>query len=547
MPCCNDTDRTNVQHESVPTSNWSLLQENLENRQYEEKQMTAIEISTGASSPVLELNLIDLIGWEGIPWHKVTKTVRRLQMRIAKAYREGKYGKVKSLQWILTRSFYAKLLAVKRVTENQGAKTSGVDNIIWQTPKQKMKAALSLKRRGYKTQPLKRIYIPKKQKGKLRPLSIPVMQCRGQQALHLLALEPITETIADKNAYGFRPFRSTADAHGQCFITLSKRNSAQFILEGDIESCFDTISHEWLLKNTPMDNAMLKKWLLAGYVEKGELFPTKCGTPQGGIISPSLLTVALSGLEQAVKSAALKHGDKVNVCIYADDFIITGATKEVLEKKVIPTVETFLSKRGLVLSREKTKITHINEGFDFLGANIRKYNGKLIIKPAKDNVKKFLDNIRETIKSNKAAKTENLVRQLNPKIIGWANYHRHNSAKKTFANVGNQVFKMLWQWAKRRHPNKGRKWIRHKYFRSKAKQHWVFSAKIKDKKGKPTYLDLVQIGKTPIQRHIKIRAEATPYDPAHYEYFTKRQQGRKEKKLFRECKSSWSAWWELTT
>lgn len=303
--------------------------------------MTAIAVSTGASSPVLEFDLIDLIGWKGIPWNKVTKTVRRLQMRIAKAYREGKHSKVKSLQWILTHSFYAKLLAVKRVTENQGAKTPGVDNIIWRTPKQKMEAALSLKRRGYRTRPLKRIYIPKKQKGKLRPLSIPVMQCRGQQALHLLALEPITETIADKNSYGFRPFRSTADAHVQCHITLSKSNSAQFILEGDIKACFDTISHQWLIKHTPMDKEMLKKWLSAGYLEKGKLFPTDCGTPQGGVISPALLIVTLSGLEQTVKSAVLKRGDKVNVCIYADDFIITGATKEVLENKVIPVVETF--------------------------------------------------------------------------------------------------------------------------------------------------------------------------------------------------------------
>lgn len=183
----------------------------------------------------------------------MTHSVRRLQMRIAKAFREGKYGKVKSLQWLLTHSLHAKLLAVKRVTRSQGAKTPGVDNIVWQTPKQKMQAALSLKRRGYTAQPSKRIYIPKKQKGKLRPLSIPVMHCRAQQALYLLALEPISKMMADKNSYGFRPLRSTADALGQCFLALCRKTSAEYILEGDIKDCFNTISHPWLLNNIPMD------------------------------------------------------------------------------------------------------------------------------------------------------------------------------------------------------------------------------------------------------------------------------------------------------
>jgi len=511
--------------------------------------MTAVAISAGASSTAIELNINsnDRIGWDHIPWGMAYKTVHRLQMRIAKAYREGKHGKVKSLQRILTHSFHAKLIAVKRVTENQGAKTPGIDNITWKTPKQKMQAALSLKRRGYRTQPLKRTYIPKKQKDKLRPLSIPVMQCRAQQALHLLALEPIAETIADKNSYGFRPNRSTADAHEQCHIALSKSNSAQFILEGDIKSCFDKISHQWLMEHIPIDKEMLKKWLTAGYLEKGSVYPTDCGTPQGSVISPALLVITLSGLEQTVKSAVLKRGDKVNVCSYADDFIITGATREVLENKVMPAVETFLKERGLELSKEKTKITHISEGFDFLGVNIRKYNGKLISKPARGNVKKFLENIRETVHKNRTAKTENLIHQLNPKIVGWANYHRHICAKKTFASVNHYIFKTLWCWAKRRHSNKGGKWIRQKYFRTRGIQQWVFSAKIKDKKGNLKNLDLVEISKTPIKRHVKIRAGATPYDPAYQEYFTKRQQLRKDKKLYRTCKSSWSPWWELTS
>jgi RNA-directed DNA polymerase len=210
---------------------------------------------------------------------------------------------------------------VRRVVKNQGAKTPGVDKIIWTTPKQKIQAALSLRRRGYQTLPLRRIYIPKKQNGKMRPLSIPAMKCRAMQALHLLALEPIAEMKADKNAYGFRPLRSAADAIGQCFSALAKQGSATYILEADIKSCFDTISHQWLLKNTPMDKEILKKWLEAGYIENDECFSTTAGTPQGSIISPTLLTITLSGLERAVYSAiSNKKKNKVYLSIYADDF-----------------------------------------------------------------------------------------------------------------------------------------------------------------------------------------------------------------------------------
>jgi len=476
---------------------------------------------TGAPSTV-ELT------WDAINWQKVGAHVRQLQMRIAKAYREGNRSKAKALQRILTHSFYAKLFAVKRVVQNRGSKTPGVDNVVWNTPKQKMQAALMLRRRGYKTKPLKRIYIPKKQKGKLRPLSIPVMLCRGQQALHLLSLEPISETIADKNAYGFRPLRSTADAIGHCFNALVRQNCAQYILEADIKSCFDKISHLWLLENTIMDKEILGKWLAAGYIEKGRLCPTSLGTPQGGIISPTLLNVTLSGLEAAVKTATSIH-DKINICVYADDFIITGATQEVLENKVKPVVETFLSERGLTLSKEKTKLTHISEGFDFLGINIRKYNGKLIMKPAKSSVKRFLADIRETIKRNKTVKTENLIRMLNPKIRGWSNYYCHVCSKDTFNYVDHCIFKSIWKWSVRRHPEKSKKWVKDKYYRHTGHRDWMFSTKIKDKKSQTFDLDLVEASKTPIKRHIKIKAAATPYDPAYQEYLEKRTEKRKRK------------------
>lgn len=496
--------------------------------------------------PLADAPLTSPLNWNTIDWKKAVVHVRQLQLRIAKAFQQGKHRKANALQWILTRSYYAKLLAVKRVVTNKGGKTPGVDGIRWLTSSQKMTAALSLKRRGYKTQPLKRIYIPKKQKGKLRPLSIPVMACRAQQALHLLSLEPIAETMADKNAYGFRPLRSTADAIEQCFRTLSRKSCAQYILEGDIQTCFDSISHPWLLNKVPMDKKMLTKWLAAGYIEDKKWYPTSHGTPQGGISSPTLLNITLSGLEATIKAATKLH-DKVNVCIYADDFIITGATKEVLTEKVKPIVEAFLRERGLTLSEEKTKITHIEDGFDFLGFNIRKYNGKLIIKPAKSNIKRLLENIREIIKHNATTRTIDLIGQLNPKIRGWANYYRHVCSKAIFNYIDHHIFWAIWKWAVRRHPKKGARWVKRQYFRQDKLRNWVFSATTKDKHGNLVNVDLVAANKVPIKRHIKIRAEAIPYDPTYHDYFDKLIAKRKIVTGSTTATSWWLCWWSLFT
>lgn len=476
--------------------------------------MTAAAISLTGASPTSE-------GWDSINWNIIETEVNRLQMRIAKAISEGRHGKVKSLQWILTHSFHAKLMAVKRVVQNQGGKTPGVDKIIWKTPQQKMNAAQSLTRKGYQTQPLRRIYIPKKD-GRLRPLSIPTMKCRAMQALHLLALEPIAEFKADKNSYGFRPKRSAADALEACHHALVFKGSSKWILEADIKSCFDKISHDWLRNNIPMDKEILSKWLSAGYIDKGVSHQTESGTPQGGLASPTLLVLTLSGLEQAVLKAISKRKDKVHLSIYADDFIITGASKEVLETKVKPVVESFLLERGLELSQEKTKITHIDDGFDFLSTNVRKYKGKCITKPSKKSVKAFLNDIRETIKANPTAKTENLIYLLNPKIRGWANYHRFSCAKKTFGYVDNCIWQALWNWVHRRHPRKSGSWRKRKYFRSHGLRNWIFSAKTSNTNSIKSYVDLFEASAVPVKRHIKIKAEATPYDPRFTEYFEKR-------------------------
>lgn len=492
------------------------------------------------------------MSWHKINWAKCHQNVRRLQARIVKATQEGRWRTVKALQWLLTHSWSGKLIAVKQVTENQGKKTPGVDKATWSTPEAKLQAVLSLRRRGYQPLPLRRVFIPKSN-GKLRPLGIPTMKDRAMQALYLSALYPVSETLADHNSYGFRPERSTADAREQCFKVLANSKRPKWILEGDIKGCFDNISHEWMLENVPTDKAILRKWLKAGYVYKDELFPTEAGTPQGGIISPTLANLTLDGLETILRNkySSNKTGkpsqyvaakNQVSLVRYADDFIITSKTKELLENEVKPLVENFLKERGLTLSEEKTKITRIEEGFDFLGWNVRKYDGKLLIKPSKKNVKAFLKNIRETVKGNKTAKQENLIGLLNPKMQGWANYHKGTVAKDTFAKVDKEVWKVIWQWATRRHPNKGLRWIKERYFKPEGNRNWTFTANTKDKDGKPRKLKLVKASDTKIERHVKIRGEANPFDPAQEPYFESRL-GRKMKEKLTGRIQWLRLWW----
>lgn len=479
---------------------------------------TAVDVGTGAASHTE-------IDWHSINWEQVNQTVRRLQTRIVKATHQGRWNKVKALQHLLTHSYSGKALAVRRVTENQGKRTPGVDGELWTTPERKSAAIHALKRRGYRPQPLRRVYIPKKN-GRKRPLGIPTLTDRAMQALYLLALEPIAETRADPNSYGFRQARSTTDALAQCFNVLASRTRAQWILEGDITACFDRISHPWLLAHVPMDKTILHKWLKAGFMDQSIFYPTAEGTPQGGIISPVLANIALDGLEKKLRehypaNSTKSRWAKVNFIRYADDFIITGTSKELLEEEVKPLVGAFLQERGLELSPEKTKITHIEDGFDFLGRNVRKYvygkQRKLLIKPSKQNVHAFLAKVRAIIKANKQLPAGTLILQLNPIIRGWTHYHRHGVSSKAFGYVDSQIFWTLWQWAKRRHPHKASRWIKKKYFTTFGNQHWIFSGEAKER---PIYL--FQASSVPIQRHVKIDGQANPFDPAWECYFEKR-------------------------
>lgn len=470
--------------------------------------------------------------WEAIDWQKALAYVKKLQVRIVKAQKEGHYSKVKSLQWLLTHSFYAKALAVKRVTSNQGKRTSGVDHELWLTPQAKFNAISKLNRRGYHPQPLRRHYIPKKN-GKMRPLGIPTMTDRAMQTLYKFSLEPIAETYADPNSYGFRIGRSTHDAIEQCFTDLNKGKSPEWILEGDIKGCFDHISHEWLLDNIPMDTQILEKWLKCGYVETRKLFPTDEGAPQGGTISPTLMNMTLDGLERLLqerlptrqKVNGRTHFNKLNFVRYADDFIITGESPEFLRDKVLPIVKEFLTERGLQLSEEKTVITHIEDGFDFLGKNIRKYNGKLLIKPSKTSVKSFLEKVRSIIKGNKSTKQETLIRKLNPVIRGWVNNQRYVVSSKVFSRVDYEIYKCLWQWAKRRHKKKSHKWIAQKYWHHIGSRQWTFSVPYENQstEGEPLYCKLEYATDTKIIRFKKIVAEANPFDECWTDYFEERE------------------------
>jgi len=490
--------------------------------------------------------------WYAIDWPAINRNVRRLQVRIVQATKAGRWGRVRALQRLLTHSYSGKVLAVRRVTENNGKKTPGVDQEIWDTPEKKTQAVHALKRRGYQSQPLRRVYIPKSDGKTMRPLGIPTMKDRAQQALYLLALAPVVETTADKNSYGFRQQRSCADAIEQCFKALRSANT-QWILEGDIKSCFDKISHDWFLAHVPIDRVILQKWLKSGYMEKHVLHETTDGTPQGGIISPALANCALDGLERLLREnyptgKRLKSlgGEKpcVNLVRYADDFVITSKSKELLAGEIKPLVEHFLQERGLELSPKKTVITHVEHGFDFLGQNVRRYpNGKLLIKPSKKNVKTFLEDIRRTVKAAHGMSAADLIDQLNPKIRGWANYHRHVVSKRTFRRVDLMIFSSLWRWARRRHPNKSTRWIKPKYFDRRGNRDWSFFGETCEDEGRPNKVWLYHAMSTPIKRHVKVKGEANPYDPTYEAYFEERE-GAHMLETFRGTRTLRYLWYE---
>lgn len=414
--------------------------------------------------------------WTGVDWFKVEKTISNLQHRITKATESGNYRKVRDLQRLLNNSMSSRLKAVRIVAqENSGKNTPGIDGVIWTTPERKLQESHQLRNRLH-TKPLKRVYIPKAN-GKQRPLGIPCMSDRARQALWNISLLPVVEANSDPHSYGFRPYRSCWSANKQIRTLLDKNHSPKWILDADIEKCFDKINHNWLLENTPMETKVLKSWLKAGYLENSYLYDTDEDTSQGKVISPTLINQTLNGLEEYLEKtfkpgygiSSTGKNVRKSTCIklvrYADDFIVTGRSKRQLER-VKTAIGEFLKLRGLQINDDKTSIRHINDGFDFLGWNFRKYNNKLLCKISKKSIQNHCRDIKYLTKTTH--QPDILIGKLNSKIIGWKNYHCCcNDIWKVWGTMNHYLYKCLMKWCRRRHSNKTRKWIYLNYWKKK--------------------------------------------------------------------------------
>lgn len=473
--------------------------------------------------------------WKNVPWRKVERSVFKLQKRIYQASLKGDQRAVHKLQRLLMKSHGGRLLAVRRVSQdNQGKKTAGIDGVKSLTPKQRGILSQTLRVAG-KAQPVRRTYIPKPGTTEKRPLGIPTMKDRATQALVKLALEPEWEAKFEPNSYGFRPGRSCHDAIAAIFNSV--RYQTKWVLDADIAKCFDRIDHEQLLNKIqtfPALRRQLRAWLRAGVVDHGELFPTQEGTPQGGCISPLLANIALHGLENEIVRRFPERNDRKRkstfnpprVVRYADDFVVLHQDRAVVEQ-CRDIVEQWLRPMGLELKPSKTRITHTLEeveggtGFDFLGFNIRqhpvgKYRSgrhptgrtlgfKTIIKPSAIAVKRHVQRIRDVLSVHRSSAQEKIIQILNPIISGWSRYFSTGSSRQTFSKLEEVLFHMLWGWAIRRHKNKNRHWIADKYWRFNDGKGWKFQPR-----GQPYRLS--QHRDTRCRIHVKVAGSRSPYD-----------------------------------
>lgn len=475
---------------------------------------------------------IPMYGWKNVGWTKVERTVFKLQKRIFQAEQRGDVKLVRKLQKLLLKSYSAKLLATRRVTQdNQGKKTAGIDGVKALKPHQRLELAVNLKL-GEEALPTRRVWIPKPGSEEKRPLGIPVIHDRARQALVKLALEPQWEARFEPNSYGFRPGRSSWDAITAIHTMINLK--AKYVLDADIAKCFDRIDHQALLDklNTfPRLRRQIKAWLKAGVMEGLALTPTEEGTPQGGIVSPLLANIALHGMETMVNKAFKTYGNKgfypPTLVRYADDLVIFHKDREVIEK-CQQLLSDWLAKMGLELKPSKTRLTHTLEqtpegelGFNFLGFHIRQYpvgkyksaksshrktlGFKTIIKPSKEGIKRHYQKIKEVVDRHRSSKQLDLMVDLIPVIWGWAGYYRTVSSKKTFTVLDSRVYYKLYVWARRRHPLKSRSWVYQRYWRKINGKGIAFTLV-----GSEYRLRLH--AEMPIERHIKVQGSRSPFD-----------------------------------
>ena len=472
--------------------------------------------------PVEKLNNVE---WSQINWRKVERYVFKLQQRIFRASRDGKIKSVRKLQRTLTRSYYARLLATRQISQdNSGKRTAGVDGIKSIAPKQRLILAQNLNLKS-KPLPARRILIPKPN-GEKRPLSIPAMRDRACQALVKLVLEPEWEAKFEPNSFGFRPGRSSHDAVEAIFNSIKCKQ--KFVLDADISKCFDRINHDYLLSKintSPTLQRAIKSWLKAGWVFEGKREKSDIGTPQGGVISPLLANIALHGMENrmtqlanSLKGDKFKNRTSLTFVRYADDFVCLHPVREVIDTAKSILID-WLDEVGLELSESKTRISNTADGFNFLGFTIRQYpvgkyhsgkstNGeplgfKTLIKPSQEKVKKHYAKMADVISRHNASPQKVLISQLNPIIRGWSNYYSSVVSKQTYSKLDHLIWQRIERWCLRRHPNKSATWVNHKYFKSVGDRNWVFGDK---------NWTLTTHAETPIIRHIKVKGEKSPYD-----------------------------------
>jgi RNA-directed DNA polymerase len=494
-------------------------------------KLDAITVN-GPDGPLLAL---DAGGWEAIDWRGCEERVRQLRGRIFKAAQAGDWPKVRNLQKLMLRSRSNTLVSVRQVTQrNAGRKTPGVDGEVALSSSARAAVAVNVHAtaRTWAPRAVKRVYIPKaRDKAKLRPLGIPVITDRCHQARVRNALEPEWEARFEPRSYGFRPGRGCHDAIEALFNTLCGKAARRvWVVDADLASAFDKISHDRLLAAVGSFPArgLIAGWLKAGVVEPGKGFaPTGEGTPQGGVISPCLLNVALHGLEEAAGTRYFATGRKAGhvkpgapaVVRYADDLAVCCHTRQQAEQ-VKARLAGWLASRGLAFNEDKTRIVHASEGFDFLGFSIRRYpNGKLLIKPAKTAVKRLRERLSREVRRLRGANAAAVIAALSPVIRGWAAYYRIAVSSRVFAALDAHLWRLTWKWARYRHANKLRSWVKAQYygkFHKFRNDQWVFGDR-----GSGAYL--LKFAWTPITRHTMVKGGASPDDPALAQYWAARR------------------------